>query len=209
MDLSIYGKVALLLTMSMSLGGFGCWVAQKLKSILAFIVLAVLFLAGAFFVPYFASVSTTAGITALAAWTFISGLFMGPAIHSYSEEIGWKTVALAFFGTAGVMALCGLVATFSGINFSGLGSFLGIALFGLIIVGIIRLFSNWGKEANILYSSLGVLIFAGYFLYDFFTLKHTENNWQRATELTMKFYLDFLNFLLHLLQLIAAAKHHS
>jgi FtsH-binding integral membrane protein len=107
------------------------------------------------------------------------------------------------------MAICGLVATFSGINFSGLGSLLGIALFGLIIAGIIRLFSTWGKDANILYSSLGILIFAGYLLYDFFTLAHTENTWQRANELTMKFYLDFLNFLLHLLQIIAASKHHS
>ncbi len=180
MELSIYGKVALLLTMSMLLGGLGCWAGQKLKSVALFVVLAILFLAGAFVVPHFAAVSTASGIIALAGWTFISGLFVGPTIHYYAEEIGWKTVALAFFGTAGVMAICGLVATFSGINFSGLGSLLGIALFGLIIAGIIRLFSTWGKDANILYSSLGILIFAGYFLYDFFTLAHTENTWQRS-----------------------------
>jgi FtsH-binding integral membrane protein len=209
MELSIYGKIALLLTMSMALGGFGCWLGQKMKSILAFIVLTVLFIGGAIAVPHFAAASVAAGIVTLAVWTFISGLYLGPAIHIYAEEIGWKTVALAFFGTAGVMALCGLFATFSGINFSGLGSILGLALFGLIIAGIIRLFTKWGREADLLYSGLGMLIFSGYFIYDFFTLKNTANTWPKAIELTMKFYLDFVNFLLHLLNFILAAKHHS
>jgi FtsH-binding integral membrane protein len=209
MELSLYAKVALLLTMSMSLGGVGCWLGRNMQSLKWFIVLALLFIGGAIFVvPAMAAVSSGAGISALAIWTLISGLFIGPAIHAYSEEIGWKTVALAFFGTAGVMTICGLFATFSGINFSGMGSFLEIGLFGIIIVGIIGLFISWGREANLLYSGFGMLLFSGFFVCDFFTLGHTENSWQNATELTMKLYLDYMNFLLHLLQFIAAAKHH-
>lgn len=208
MDLSIYGKVAFLLTVSMSMGGFGCFIGRKMQSWFGFIVLFVLLLGGCFVVPAIAAASAVGGVVALAVWTFISGLFIGPAIHAYSEEIGWKTVALAFFGTAGVMAVCGLIGTFSGIDFSGLGAILGIALFGLILVGIVRLFFAWGREANLLYSGFGMVIFAAYFVYDFFTLGHTENTWQRATELTMKIHLDYINFVLHWLAFIAAHRHH-
>jgi modulator of FtsH protease len=207
LDISIYAKVALLLTLSMSLGGIGCWVARNMQSLVGFIVLFILLLGGCFVVPYLAGISPGAGVSGLAVWTFVSGLFIGPAIHAYSEDIGWKTVALAFFGTGGVMAICGLFATFSGIDFSGMGSFLGIALFGLIIVGIIGLFWSWGREANLLYSGMGMLIFSGYFVYDFFMLGHTENSWDRAIVLTMKIYLDYLNFLLHLLHFLSAMKH--
>jgi modulator of FtsH protease len=208
MELSIYAKVAFLLTVSMSMGGVGCYIGRKLESVFGFIVLFVLMLVGCFAVPAIAQSSAVAGVFALAVWTLISGLFIGPAIHAYSEDIGWKTVALAFFGTGGVMAVCGLIGTFSGIDFSGLGAFLGIGLFLLIIVGIVRLFMKWGREANLLYSAVGMFIFAGYFVYDFFALGHTENTWARATELTMKIYLDYINFLLHLLAFIAAHKHH-
>jgi FtsH-binding integral membrane protein len=208
MDISLYAKVALLMSMSMSLGGVGCWLGRNKQSITWFIVLAVLFIGGVFAVQAAAAVSSCAGVGALAVWTLVSGLLIGPAIHAYSEEIGWKTVALAFFGTAGVMTVCGLFATFSGIDFSGMGWFLEIGLFGIIIVGIIGIFVRWGREANLLYSGFGMLLFSGFFVYDFFTLGHTENSWQNATELTMKLYLDYMNFLLHLLQFIAAAKHH-
>jgi FtsH-binding integral membrane protein len=208
MDLSIYSKVALLLTMSMSLGGFGCWLARNKASVAWFIMTFIGFLGGVFVVQLMAASSPEAGISSLAVWTFISGLFMGPAIHAYSEEIGWKTVALAFFGTAGVMAICGLFATFSGINFAPMGAFLGIGLFGMIIVGVIGLFFRWGRDANLLYSSLGMVLFAGYFVYDFFTLGHTENSWQHAIQMTMKIYLDYMNFVLHLLAFLSAHHHH-
>lgn len=207
-DLSIYGKVALLFTMSLSLGGIGCVVGRNFRGLLQFIVLALLMFAGCFIVPAIAAHSDGAGITALAVWTFVIGLFIGPAIHAYSEDIGWKTVALAFFGSAGVMAVCGLFATFSGINFSGMGAYLGIALFGLIIAGFVGLFFRWGREANLLYSALGMLIFSGYFVFDFFTLGHTENSWDHAITLTMKIYLDYINFVLHALAFFAQMKHH-
>jgi len=207
METTLLAKVGMLLTMSLLLGGFGAWLGRNIRSIVAFIVLAIAFIGGVFALSAMAAVSPTAGIITLAGWTFISGLFIGPALESYVEDLGYETVVLAFLGTAGVMAVCGGIGAFSGLNFAALGSILFIALFGLIIAGIIGCFVKMGRSANIVYSSLGMLIFGLYFVYDFFTIKTTANSWENATMLTAKVYLDFVNFLLHLLQLLSVLHH--
>jgi FtsH-binding integral membrane protein len=204
---TIFSKVAVLLCMSMLSGAFGAYIGRGIRSVAAFIVLAIAFIGGTIGV-YFASTAAdpTIGVLALGAWTFVSGLFVGPAIEAYAEELSWKTVAGAFLGTSGVMAVCGLIGMFSGIDFSGLGTYLMIGLFGLIIVGVLGWFvaALRSRQSDILFSILGMIIFAGYFLFDFFRLGHSENTWERAIQLTMSIYLDFLNFFLRLLELLAA-----
>ncbi|HEY9712361.1 MAG TPA: Bax inhibitor-1 family protein [Chroococcales cyanobacterium] len=200
--------MALLFTLSMLMGGAGAWCGRKIQSFGAVIALGALFLFGTIGVFLAAHASAPVGIGALAIWTFVSGLFVGPAIQAYSEDLGWRTVALAFFGTGGVMAVCGVIGAFSGIDFSAMGTFLMIGLFGIIIAGIIGLFVRWGREANIAISGIACVIFAGYFIFDFFRLSKSTNTWESAIQLAMSIYLDFLNFFLHLLQLLAASKHH-
>jgi len=207
METSIFVKVALLLTMAMLGGGLGAWCGRGIRSMGAMIGLGILFLVGVFGVFLAAHASPVIGIAALAGWTFVSGLFIGPAIQAYSEDIGWQSVAGCFLGTSGVMALCGIIGLFSGINFGGMGSFLLIALFGLILVGVVGCFVRMSRTVNIVYSALGCLIFAGYFLFDFFRLGHSENTWEKAIQLTMSLYLDFVNFFLHLLQLYSQLHH--
>ena len=82
-----------------------------------------------------------------------------------------------------------------------------LGLFGMIIFGVIGIFIRMSRTTNIVYHLLGMLVFSGYFIFDFFRLGHTENTWEKAIQLTMSIYLDFLNFFLHLLQLYAATHH--
>lgn len=121
METTIFVKVALLLAMSMLCGGAGAWCGRAIKSVGAIIGLGIVFLVGVFGVFLAAHASPVIGIAALAGWTFVSGLFIGPAIAAYSEELGWQTVAGCFLGTAGVMAVCGMIGLFSGINFGLMG----------------------------------------------------------------------------------------
>lgn len=204
---SIFVKVAMLLSMSMLLGAAGTWVGRNVRSLGACIGLGVVFLLGTIGVFFAAAASPGVGIAALAAWTFVSGLFIGPVVGQFSDEFGWKTVGGIFASTAGAMAICGMIGLFSGIDFSGMGTYLMIALFGLIIAGVIGIFVRMSRTTNIIYHLLGMLIFSGYFIFDFFRLGHTENTWEKAIQLTMSIYLDFLNFFLHLLQLYAATHH--
>lgn len=194
--------------MSLLLGGLGAYVGRNIRSIGAIIGLAIAFLGGVFVLQAMAAVSPVAGLTTLAMWTFVSGLFMGPALEAYSEELGFETVMLAFLGTAAVMAVCGAIGAFSGINFAPLGSFICLGVFGLIIVGVIGCFVAMRRTANIVYSLFGMVVFAAAFVYDFFTLNVTDNTCQNAVMLTAKIYLDFINFLLLFLRLLAALHKH-
>lgn len=205
---TLFAKVSILLAATMCTAALGTYLGRNIKSIAAFIVLVVLFLGGCFGVFLAAHASPELGVAALLAWGLVTGLFMGPAIESYAEELGWQTVFGAFAGTAGVMALCGGIGLFSGIDFSHMGLFLGIALFGLIIFGLIRIFVRMSREVNMGFAAIGMIIFAGYFLFDFFRLGHSENTWEKAIGLTVSIFLDFVNFFLHLLQFLAAAKKH-
>ncbi len=204
---SIFVKVALLLSMSMLLGAAGTWFGRNVRSMGACIGLGLVFLLGTIGVFFAAHASAGIGIAALAGWTFVSGLFIGPVVGQFSEEFGWKTVGGIFASTAGAMAICGMIGLFSGIDFSGMGTYLMFALFGMIIFGVVSIFIRMSRTTNIVYHLLGMVIFSGYFIFDFFRLGHTENTWEKAIQLTMSIYLDFLNFFLHLLQLYAATHH--
>ena len=204
--LPLFAKVAILLTASLLTGALGSFVGRNIRSIGAFIGLAIAFIGGVFVVSATSGAAITVAIPVLLAWVFVSGLFIGPAIQAYADDLGEATVCGAFLGTALVMALCGAVGALSGIDFSGMGVFLGIALLGLIIFGIIAIFKRMSREVSMGQAIIGMIVFAGYFIFDFFRLSKSENTWQAAINLTMQLYLDFVNFLLYLLKFLAAAK---
>ncbi|MDP3506924.1 MAG: Bax inhibitor-1 family protein [Candidatus Melainabacteria bacterium] len=200
----LFSKVSLLLTSTFLVSAIGTFLGAGITSTAAIICLAVLFFVGAFFVPLALAASTAAGVAALTGWTFISGLFLGPCIHTYVHILGWQTVFLTYLGTGGVMAACGAIASFSGINFGKLGNFLTVALLALIAVGIFAIFVPFSAGVNIVYSLIGMTVFTLFFLFDFFRLSEEEDTWATAVLLTMKLYLDYINFLLFALRLIAA-----
>ncbi len=207
--LPLFGKVALLLMCCMLVGGVGTYVGRGIRTLGAFIGLSILFIGGAIGVFLAASAHPAIGISLLMAWTFVSGLLLGPAIAMYVERLGWQTVCLAYVGTGGVMAVCGAIGALSGINFSFLGGILFLALFGLVIFGVIGIFVRMSRQVNIVHSLIGMVVFAGYFIFDFWRLSVSENSWEAAIRLTMSLYLDFINFLLYLLQFLAETQKSS
>jgi len=201
---SLFSKVSLLLTIAFSVSAVGTYMGQGITSVGAIIGLGILMILGTIGVFLASKASTTAGITALTVWSFITGLFLGPCIHHYVVALGWQTVFLTYMGTAGVMSACGAIGALSGINFSRLGNFLMVALLGMIVVGIFSIFIPMSHTVNIVYCIIGMIVFAGFFIVDFFRLANSENTWEAAIELTMNLFLDFLNFLLYALRLIEA-----
>jgi FtsH-binding integral membrane protein len=201
---TLFAKVALLLTGTMLMGAFGTLCGRRVQSLGGLIALLVGFVLGTIAVIVAANINPVVGIILLMGWAYLSGLVIGPSVEMYSQKLGWQTVCGAFLGTAGVMAGCGAYGLLTTANLSGWGTYLGFGLFGLIIVGVIGIFVRMSRTVNIVYSLFGMVIFAGYFVYDFFRLGHSENTWAKAVELTMSIYLDFLNFFLYLLQFLAA-----
>lgn len=205
--MDLFAKVSVLFVLQMLIGAGGCWLGRGIKSLGAILGLAVLFIFGVIGVFVAAHASPVIGVIALAFWALTSGLLLGPTIEMYAETIGWKSVAMCFLGTGGIMAVFGAIGALSGINFSGLGNILFFALFGLIIVSVVLAFVRMSREINIGVTIIGIVIFCGYFLFDFFRLAHSENTWERAIDLSVNIYLDFLNVFLRLLELYAQTHH--
>jgi FtsH-binding integral membrane protein len=204
MKSGLFAKTFLLLAMAMGLCSVGVYAGKDMVVGLGgLIALIIAFLGGAIVTRIVAHFNTQIGLVCLGAWTFVTGLFIGPALAQYAHALngGWADVMVATAGTAGVAAVCGLVATFSGINFSGLGRFLMIGLFGLIIVGVINCFVAFGHVVTIAYCLIGIVVFTGYFLVDFYRVAHDDDTWENAIDACMQLFLDFINLLFYILKL--------
>lgn len=209
---TLFTKVAMLLTGSMAVAALGSFVGAGIQMSLGiFILLLILFIGGSIGVMVAARrVDPPLAVGLMFAWNFIAGLFLGPTMNFFVQTLGGNTVMLAFLGTAGVMAGCGAIGVLTRVNLSGLGRFLMFVLFGLIIVGIINLFVAFSTGVEIIYCLVGMAIFAGFFIFDFAVMRQkNDDSWGSAIECTMAIFVDFINFLLFLLRLLAAARGGS
>jgi FtsH-binding integral membrane protein len=76
-------------------------------------------------------------------------------------------VIQALAGTTAVMLGAALVAFVTGVNVSFLAPILLIGLIGLIVVGLIGIFVRFSRGVNLVYSVIGMIVFAGFFLFSF------------------------------------------
>lgn len=203
---SLMAKVMALLSGSLVISSIGTYMGLGITSVPLIIGLFVLLFLGIFGVALMAKYSPALGVAGLAIWTFLNGLVLGPTVNMYAAELGWQTVSFSFLGTAGVMAALGSWGAFSGRDFSGMGRWLLFGLLGLIIVGIIGMFAGFGHTFNLLYALGGIVIFAGYFIFDFYRLANSEDTDFNAILITLQIYLDFVNFWLSLMRLLAELK---
>lgn len=194
-------KTAPLLSIGLFISAVGTWLGSGITNPWAMVALLIGFFAGIFIVPWQKSKSITRGLVALSVWLLITGMFIGPAIAQYTKVLGYEVVLQCYVGTIAVMLGTWVVASTSRYDFGKLGPVLFTALWGLILVGIIGLFVSITGVVNTVYSLIGMVVFAGYFLYDFNRAKKLDNTWENAIDLTMNLTLNFYNFLLFFLRL--------
>ncbi len=123
-----------------------------------------------------------------------------------------SSIAEIFFITAGSFAALAFIGTVTKKDLSKLGTFLIMALFGLIIASIVGLIM--GNPDSVWISGLGVLIFAGLTVYDAQRIRNmmldqetvNEGNMKLALLGALALYLDFINLLLKLLSLFGKRK---
>ena len=123
-----------------------------------------------------------------------------------------SSIGQIFFVTAGAFAILAIIGTYTKKDLSRLGTFLIIALGGLIIASIVGLVM--GRPESIWMSVIGVLIFAGLTVYDAQKIRLlmldqetvNEGNMKLALLGALSLYLDFINLLLKLLSLFGKKK---
>jgi len=200
----LMAKVMGLLCPTLAAAGMGAYVGRTLRGWLPVIGLLVISIIGMFIIS--ALSASLLALPLLLGWGFVNGMLAGPLIAFAVADAGAPIVIEALTGTTAVMMLTGLIVYATGIDFSFLMPLLFLALMGLIVVGLVGIFVRFSRTVNLAYSILGMVIFAGYFLFDFFRASRSENTWESAVRLTMRLYLDFANFFLYLLQYLLSSR---
>lgn len=142
------------------------------------------------------------GIAALLGFTFVAGVFLGPILQvALHLKNGAELVGMAAAGTGIIFFSLATIATVTKKDFSFMGKFLFIGLILLIVASLANLFFQI-PALSLTISSVAVLIFSAYILFDVSRIVHGgETNYVMAT---LGLFLSIYNLFISLLQLLMA-----
>lgn len=141
------------------------------------------------------------GILAVFALTGFMGLTIGPILNFYLSNFsnGAELVVMAMTGTATVFISISFYAIFSKKDFSFMYGFLFAGLIALIIAIIANMFLNI-EALTITISTVAILIFSGFILYDTNRIvRGGETNYIMAT---IALYVNIYALFMHMLTLL-------
>ncbi len=175
---------------------------SPIKYVLMFAPLAVVFL-------FSAQINRMAISTAqIVFWVYAA--MVGASLSVIFLVYTSTSITQAFFVSAAAFAGLSLYGYTTQRSLTGMGSFLMMGLFGIIIAGLVNIFLQ-SSALQFAISSIGVLVFAGLTAYDTQKLKEEyiyalqgmdEASVGRSAIMgALNLYLDFLNIFLFLLQL--------
>lgn len=146
--------------------------------------------------------STTARICFI-LYSFVTGLTFSSIFITYKIS----SIIYVFGITAILFGIFALIGRFTKIDLSKLGTFLFMALIGIVICSIINIFlKSEGFDLGITIISL--IVFIGYTAYDVQKIKLLQNSFESEDNLAicgaLELYLDFINIFLDLLRLLAS-----
>jgi FtsH-binding integral membrane protein len=138
-------------------------------------------------------------------YSALNGLTLSAIFIVYAHS----TIASAFIVTAGTFGAVSLYGFVTKTDLTRLGSFLFMALIGLILASVVNMFMA-SSTLHWIITYAGVLIFVGLTAYDTQKLKliaiETENNPALAARLSiigaLSLYLDFINLFLFILRIM-------
>ncbi len=194
---ALFGQVMGYVAVTAALFALGAYLGRGLAGgvgIVAFIV-AFAVLIG---LRFAAARSRELALALLAAFGLLIGLATGPAVAYYAgmdpravwDAGGATALFVAAFGSAGYATRRDL---------SGLARACFWALLVLIVAGIVTIFVNI-PGAALGYSVLGLVIFAGFTMFDFQRLRHVRDITE-APLLAASIFLDVLNVFLFFLEI--------
>ena len=209
--------VYLWMTVGIALTGVVAWLVAGSPALLSVIFGSKLMFYGIFVVELILVIILSAALDNLSflaaeimytVYCALNGLTLSVLFMAYELS----SVGQVFFVTAGAFALLALYGTFTKRDLSGWGTFLLMALGGMIIASLVGLLL--GRPESILMSIIGVVIFAGLTAYDANTIRTmmlnqdsvNEGNMKLALRGALALYLDFINLFLRLLSLMGNKK---
>jgi FtsH-binding integral membrane protein len=144
------------------------------------------------------------------AYSALNGVTLSAILLVYASS----TIFNAFFTAAGMFAAMSIYGMVTKKDLTGMGQFMMMGLFGLIIASIINMFIGNGPMDMVI-SIIGVIIFAGLTAYDSQKLRYMGETMPMGDETAIRrgsilgaltLYLDFINLFLFLLRLFGGSR---
>jgi FtsH-binding integral membrane protein len=144
-------------------------------------------------------------------WAVVSAFGVTGAVWFIMYDLG--SIAQVFLITAASFGALSLAGYTTKMDLRPMGTFLIMALFGLIIASVVNIFMR-NSMFDLIISLIGVAIFAGLTAYDTQKLKHTyyelggnQSAMSVATSFgALSLYLDFINLFSLLLRLMGSRR---
>lgn len=149
----------------------------------------------------FARKNAKLALILLFAFTFISGLVLGPTLARYIGAGMGNVITQAFLMTTVAFGGLSVFAMNTKRDFSAMGKFLFIALIVIIVASLINIFVG-SSMLSLAVSGAGALIFSAYILYD--TQNIIRGAYDSPVLAAVSLYLDILNLFISLLHILGA-----
>jgi FtsH-binding integral membrane protein len=196
---TLFGQVMLLVAMTAGCFALGAYLGRNLSHTAAFVAYIVAFVC-LLAMNFAARRSAGASIGLLIAFGLLIGVALAPTLAYYATmnpKILWQAggataLFMAGFGAAGYATRRDL-APLARISF--------FALIALIIFGIVLIFVHI-PHGQLIYSILGLVIFAGLVMFDFQRLRRTTEM-NAAPLIAASIFVDALNVFLFFLRIFA------
>lgn len=141
-----------------------------------------------------------------AAYAAVNGLTLSVVFIAYDLAL----VQQVFFITAGMFGGLAIWGTLTKSDLSSVGSVCGMAFWGLILAGIVNMFTK-SSGFDLVLSFVGILVFTGLTMYDAQKIRQlavVEGELDAAARQrvgilgALTLYLDFINLFLHILRFL-------
>ena len=142
----------------------------------------------------------------LFAFTFISGLVLGPTLARYIGAGMGNVITQAFLMTTVAFGGLSVFAMNTKRDFSAMGKFLFIALIVIVVASLINIFVG-SSMLSLAVSGAGALIFSAYILYD--TQNIIRGAYDSPVLAAVSLYLDILNLFISLLHILGALNNNK
>jgi FtsH-binding integral membrane protein len=194
---TLFGQVMWLVALTAGVFALGTYLGRNLSPGWAIVGLIGGF--GCLIVLNFARrISEQGQLALLAGMGLLLGIAMGPGL-AYISSINPQAVWQAAGATALFMAGFGSAGYLTRRDLSALGRISFFALLALILFGIVLIFVRI-PHADLLYSILGLIVFAGLTMFDFQRLRRSKGI-ASAPLLAASIFLDALNVFLFFLRI--------
>ena len=148
---------------------------------------------------YFAKKNAGLSLVLLFAFTFVTGLTLGPVLNTYIGAGMGNVITNAFLMTAVAFGGLSTFAFNTKRDFSTWGKFLFIVLIVLVVASLINIFTH-RPMLHWAISGVGAILFSAFILYD--TQMIIRGEYDSPVLAAVALYLDILNLFVSLLHIL-------